>query len=177
MRVGGNARHYNAPDRVHENGAVTYILSEEEEREATKLFERYCLDKQEFHNTACNAGRNVLLNVLGSPTTNSYFGVQYFAVGNGATVNPSNSDTQLVTEVYRKAITTYTIPGAGNYIDCATVFLTTDTGSNTTYTEAGLFGYNATSSANTGALFNHTQYNYTKSSSINLTNDVFIYLS
>lgn len=175
MLVGGNSRRLETPDSISADGCYHFVLTDAEAREAKRLLDRHCLNGVEYRNIACNAGRTAILNYLALTTATSTAGVQYFAVGNGSSVTPASGDTQLAAEVFRKALSSTTI--SGNSVDLSSVFLSTDTGSNTTYTEAGIFGNGATGTANSGTLYAHASYNYTKSSSVNLTNDYYIYLN
>ncbi len=117
----------------------------------------------ESANVACNAGRTVLLDFL--QNISGLTGIQYFAVGTGSGT-PTANDTQLFTEYYRQAISSYTI--SGNQLLLTTTF--TSAVGNTTYTECGAFGNGATSTANSGTLFAHAPYSFTKTSSEALTN-------
>ncbi|MGZ6281711.1 MAG: hypothetical protein ACXWQ5_00190 [Ktedonobacterales bacterium] len=175
MLAGGNRAKALDPGCVGPDGCYHLVLTDAEAREAKRLLDRHCLDGVEYRNVACSVGRTALLNYLATTTATSQTGVQYFAVGNGASVTPAAGDTSLGAEVFRKLLSSTTI--SGNSIDLSSVFLTTDTASNTTYTEAGIFGVSATGTANSGTLFAHASYNYTKSSSVNLTNDYYIYLN
>lgn len=176
MRMGGNRKHFEHPDAVSLSGAPIFVITDGERREASRLLNRNCRNMVEFRNVACNAGRNVLLNFLA--TTAGQTGIAAFAVGNGVNVNPSSSDTTLSAEIFRKAIAAYTV--SGNSVDLSAVFLTTDTGSNATYTEAGIFGNGASTNSpptTVGTLFAHASYNYTKASNTNLSSDYFIYFN
>lgn len=115
------------------------------------------------HNVACNGGRTATLDYL--QNTSGLTGIQYFAVGTGAGT-PSANDTQLFAEYYRQAISSYTV--SGNQLLLTTTF--TSAVANTTYTECGIFGNGATSTANSGTLFAHAPYSLTKTSSESLTN-------
>lgn len=152
-------------ERVDYGGRLR--LTDAQMAEANRLLDRECLDGFESHNVACNAGRAIILNWL--TLVAGQTGCNYFAVGTGSsTVNAT--DTQLNTEFFRKAISTYII--TGNQADLSTFFNTTD--GNTTYTEAGAFGNGATGTANSGTLFAHAAYAYTKTNTVTLTNDYFI---
>lgn len=156
------------PDAYTVRGAPIWWHSAAAARQAQRDLDRRCLDRTETHNVACNAGRSTLLNFLGAAT--GLTGVTYFAVGTGTlpASGPSSGDTQLVTEVFRKGITSVTV--SGNQVLLACNFLTTE--GNYTYTEAGLFGGStASGTANSGTLFAHAAYVYSKSSSVSLTND------
>lgn len=175
IQVGGNRRHMARPDGWGVLGAPHYILSDGERRERERLLDRYCLDAFESHNAACNAGRTILLNFVAA--VGGQVGVTYFAVGTGVSPTssaPGATDTALWTEYYRQAIGTTTI--AGNQLDLSTAFGSSV--ANTTYTEAGVFGgSSATGTANTGSLYAHASYSYTKTNTVNLTNDYLIYFN
>lgn len=144
--------------------------SPDEARAINRRLDRECLDGFESHNTVCNAGRTVILNWLGLVAGQT--GINYFAVGNGAgTV--SSTDTTLFSEQFRKGVTSSAV--TGNQVDVSTFFNSSE--GNLTYTEAGIFGNGATATVNSGALFGHAPYAYTKNSSIALTNDYFITLN
>lgn len=159
------------PDAYTLTGAPMYFLPEWELHAAQDELDKLCVDRHEVHNTACNAGRTIALNLIGNQGGT---GVTYFAVGVGSPVSPSNTDTQLVSEFYRTTITSVVI--SGNQVLLATNF-STGVG-NTTYTEAGLFGgATASGTANSGSLFAHALYNYAKDSTITLTNDYYVFLN
>ena len=168
--AGGRALRQAYPDEYTRDGVPFWHLSDWEAAQVQRDLDRLCLDRQDTQNIACNAGRTVLLSF----TTNagSLSGVQYFAVGTGVGT-PAASDTQLVSEFFRKAPTSTSISGGGALI--STFFGTSD--GNATYTEAGLFGDGATGTVNSGQLFNHAPYVYAKTVSVTLTNQVTITLT
>lgn len=172
LLAGGSRRRLARPDAVSALGAPVYHLSDRERRIRDRLLDRLCVGAAEAHNIACNAGRTVLLDFLagsGSPT-----GASYFAVGTGSppvgSSGPAATDTQLWSEYYRAAISTYTV--SGNQFDASTIFASGV--ANTTYTEAGLFGNGASGTANSGSLFAHALYAYPKSAGTILTNDYYV---
>ncbi len=167
LLVGGSRRRLAHPDGYSAHGAPLYLLTDAQRRVRERLLNRLCLDGYETENIACNAGRAVLLSFLGGGT--GLAGPQYFAVGTGSGT-PAATDTQLFAEYYRAAYSTTAING--NQIDVSTLFQSNV--ANTTYTEAGLFGNGATATANSGALFAHALYAYTKSSGTVLSNDYYI---
>ena len=89
--------------------------------------------------------------------------IQYFAFGTGTTpASPSN--TQLVSEQFRKQITQITNPSTG--VVQSTCSLTA-TDANFTITEIGIFcGPSASSSPNTGTLLSRVNTNINKNSNI-----------
>lgn len=169
MLVGGSRRRLASPDGVGAAGQPVWQLSDRERRMRDRLLGR-ALRSYETSNMACNAGRTVLLNLTAG--VGGYSGVNYFAVGTGV-ASPTAADTQLGTEYFRKLLTTTTV--SGNQVDLSTLFVLAE--GNTTYTEAGLFGNGATGTVNSGSLFAHASYTYTKSSAVNLTNDYYVYFN
>jgi hypothetical protein len=174
MRVGKRRLKY--PDTVTRLGCRIYHLTDQERREAQRVLDRHCLNGFEthsplrFHNTACNAGRTILLDFLAG--SGSHTGITYFAVGTGAGM-PAPGDNSLFTEVFRKAITTATV--TGNQVDENTFFASNE--ANYTYTNAGAFGDGATSTLGSGVLFAHAPYSYQKNSSVSISNDYLISFS
>lgn len=158
-------------------GALTWTrLAKPDARWLERRLDNLCVDRQEFHNVACNAGRTFILTYIGnlivSGNLASFPGANVFAVGNGG-ATPASTDTQLSAELFRKQTSSATV--SGNSVDINTFFATTE--ANYTYTEAGIFAVTGTppGAANTGTLFAHASYSYTKTSSISLTNDYFVY--
>lgn len=155
--------------------------------EAARILDQLACDKVETHNVACNAGRAAILNWIGNNVTSgnigttvsgtNYVGCNVFAVGTGniSSTPATASDTQLLSEQFRKQVTNSTATVSGNSVDVSTLFLQTE--ANFTYTEAGIFGCVGTlpGSANTGTMYGHAAYSYTKTNSISLSNDYFFY--
>ena len=108
------------------------------------------LNYQSKHNLITTRGRNVLCRLLAGDTT--YSGqVNYGALGTQASPSPSNSSTQLGTEVYRKLFASHTQDGNNiAYID----FFYAAADTNGTYTEFGNF-IDGTGSANSGRIFSY----------------------
>ena len=132
----------------------------------------HCRDKIVYENVACNVGRTVVLNFVGGGV--GLLGVTYFAVGTGVITTPTSADTLLVSEQFRKLLTSSTI--SGNTVIMATFFLSGE--GNYNYTEAGIFGTaTATGTANSGTLFAHALYAYNKTAAVTLTNDYTVYLN
>ena len=167
---GGDRRRVDFPDWYSSDGVPHWTLPETMARQAQLDLDQICLDRIEVHNVACNAGRTVMLNFIAN--AGGLTGVQYFAVGTGSGT-PTSGDTQLNTEYFRKVPTATTT--SGNQEIITTTFLAGE--GNTTYTEAGLFGDGATGSANSGQLFSHVTYVYTKTASIQLNNQYTMYLT
>lgn len=170
MLAGGKKRRRHNPDTLTQDGAPVFYLSDLDRKQVEKTLDRHCLGMVYAENVACSAGRNIILQFINN--VGSLTGVQYFAVGTGVGT-PASGDTQLFSEFFRKAITGTSISGGQTNIS---TFFSTSEG-NTTYTEAGLFGDGATGTANSGTLFAHASYAYTKTNSINLTNNYFVTLS
>lgn len=174
MRYG--VRRARTPDAIGSVGQKIFFVNEREKEEGERVLDAACLSrlgerKKTFKNLACNAGRTALLNFTASAGGST--GITFFAVGTG-TAAPLATDTQLGTEVFRKAISSTTV--SGNQILISTFFLAAE--GNFSYTEAGPFGgTGATGTANTGTLYAHAPYVYAKTSAVSLTNDYFIFLS
>lgn len=89
--------------------------------------------------------------------------IQYFAFGTGTTT-ATPSDTQLVSEQFRKQVTQITTPSTGVVQSVCSL---TATEANFTITEIGVFcGPSASSSANTGTLLSRVNTNINKNSNI-----------
>lgn len=182
MRVGGRRARLESPDSAPEAIYPTYILTEYESREAKRLMDANCLNGYEFPNAACNNGRTNILSFLSYATVAAnpgYTGIVAFGVG-GTQGTPGSSDTALFgsNELFRKALTLTTI--SGNQIDATTNFAANE--GNYTYGDAGIFGSTqsnvaSTTTVNTGILYAHASYVYTKTSSVTLTNDYYITMS
>jgi hypothetical protein len=133
--------------------------------------DRYTVYRSE--NQLLTAGRNITLDFWSSQVAQNPF-AQYFAVGNDAGfTGVLPADTTLAGEVFRKVPTTIT--RIGGQVDVATLFLTSE--GNFTYTNAGLFGNNATATPGSGSLYTHAPYSYTKTSAVSITNDYVMTLS
>jgi hypothetical protein len=116
-----------------------------------------------LHNIACTVGKNSLANRLIGATKGE---ITYFAVGTG-TDAPAAGDTTLGTEIYRKQISVRSVSGA---IATFRIFFNTSE-ANDTLKEIGLFGDDATVTADTGTLFARAAVDKTKTSSETLTID------
>ena len=119
------------------------------------------------HNIACTVGKNSLAQrMVGSIKGN----VTYFAVGTGASTGgdaPAVGDTALNTELYRKQISVRS--ATGNSATFRIFFNVNE--ANGTLTEIGLFGDDATVTADTGTLFARAAITKTKTDSETLTID------
>jgi hypothetical protein len=116
-----------------------------------------------LHNIACDVGKDSLANRLIGATKGE---ITYFAVGTG-TDAPAAGDTTLGTEIYRKQISVRSVSGA---IATFRIFFNTSE-ANDTLKEIGLFGDDATVTADTGTLFARAAVDKTKTSSETLTID------
>lgn len=139
--------------------------------------DRYTVE--ETKNVITVNGRTNILTYIGNTALSGGIGgtvvpwAMFFAVGTGATASVSAGDTGMYTEFYRAAPSTATI--SGNSVNISTFFAAGN--GNATYTNAGLWGNNATSSANSGTLMTHALYTYTKTNANSLTNDYIINLN
>jgi hypothetical protein len=181
LRVGGKKSRLASPD--YSSGLCpVYVLTDAETREAQRLMDSYCLGGVETHNIVCNQGRTNLLNFLTFATTgvnSGYTGVVAFGVGT-TTGTVSASDTQLFggAETFRKQIGLTTI--SGNSVDFTIDFAANE--ANYTYADCGIFGSTptnvaSTTTVNTGILYAHALYAYTKNNNVILANDYYIYFS
>jgi hypothetical protein len=126
----------------------------------------------EFHNILTTSGRTQVLQFIGNNTGTSPFG-QYLSVGTFPINSVSPGDTAVNTEIYRQVPNTTAITGTQN--DLATVF-----GTNTApgaWTNCGLWGINATATANSGTLMTHALLSYTKVNGTPVTIDYIISLN
>lgn len=113
--------------------------------EAAGVIERHYI----AHNLVTIAGRNVLARLLAGDAT--YSGqINYGTLGSSSTA-PSNSDTQLGTEVYRKLFASHTTDG-NNVVYIDFFYAATDVSG--TFAEFGNV-IDGSSSPNTGQLFSH----------------------
>ncbi len=122
------------------------------------------LDFKYKRNLITTRGRNVLARLLSGDTT--YSGqINYGALGTQASPSPSNSSTQLGTEVYRKIYSSHTQDG--NNI-CYVDFFYAATDTNGTYTEFGNF-IDGTGTANSGRIWSYIATGgWTKSALVSL---------
>lgn len=129
------------------------------------------VEVREGHNLIVNGIFNIITSLLANK--GGYLGLQYWAVGEGlsswnssAPPDPSETDTQLVKEIGRKALQTgdftwvnergETSVTPTNRLKVRTTFGYNDCVG--TWREFGLFGGNATTSANSGMLINHKNH-------------------
>jgi len=120
--------------------------------------------RYKYDNLIVTVGRSVLAQKLASDDT--YTGhVDYGALGTGTNA-PANADTQLQTEVYRKAVSSYTSNNNIAYIS----FFYNATETTGTYREFGTF-IDGTAVADSGQLFTRVAINVTKTNTESLTLD------
>lgn len=115
-------------------------------------------------NMVLTAGKNALADRLIGTTTNNRGIITYCGLGTGITA-PVAGNTDLETELFRKLISTRSV--VGNIATFQTFFTATEVVG--TLTEAGLFGDDASGTANSGTLFCRTLINRVKTSSDTLT--------
>lgn len=123
----------------------------------------------EAHNLITSAGRTQILSFIGASGATNAFS-QYYAVGTGAIYVVQPSDSSLAGELFRAIPASFSV--VGNAVTISTPFSTSQ--GNGTYTNSGIFGNNATGTANSGVLMTHLLYTYTKTSAISITNDYTI---
>lgn len=126
----------------------------------------------EGENMLMNAGRNQVLTFIGQATAPATFS-QQFAVGTGTIYTVQPSDTSLSTELARVAPASFSI--VGNTVTVTSTFTTGQ--ANGTWSNAGLFGVSATSTANSGTLMTHILCSFTKTSASAITCDYSISLT
>lgn len=133
----------------------------------------------EAHNVITTNGRDQILSYIGDNTlSGGNTGTivpfaQYFSVGTGAIAQVSAGDTGMIGELFRAVPSSALI--SGNAVSISTFFGATQ--ANGTYTNAGLFGNNATSSLGSGTLLTHAFYAYTKTNGNTLTTSYLINLN
>jgi hypothetical protein len=115
------------------------------------------------HNITCTVGKNSVASRFAGNDTGK---ITYMAVGTG-TSSPSASDTTLQTELTRKQISIRTPSGA----TCAFRTFFNSSEANGTLKEIGLFGDDASATADSGTLFARASIDKEKTSSETLTLD------
>lgn len=121
----------------------------------------------ELHNSETTVGKNSLASRLAGADTGM---VTYFAVGTGASTGgdaPAVGDIALNTELIRKQISVRS--SSGNVASYRVFFSTSE--ANGTLTEIGLFGDDATVTADSGVLFARAAITKTKTDQETLTID------
>lgn len=117
-----------------------------------------------LNNTFVTVGKNSIATALMGEKANNQGIITYCAVGTSV-IAPELTDTGLTTEIFRKLVSVRSV--ADNVATFQTFFSTSE--ANGTLREAGLFGDNATGTANTGTLFSKLAINRVKSTSDTLT--------
>jgi len=118
-----------------------------------------------IENIIPTVGRTAIARRLRNVRTKSNEGiVTYGAVGTGSST-PANSDIKLATELIRKTIASSS--NADNVVTFRIFFTTSE--ANGTLTEFGLFGEDASVSADSGTLFERVLFSKTKTSAKTLT--------
>lgn len=120
--------------------------------------------KKLVDNMFVTAGKNSLADALRGTTANNKGIITYCALGTGSTA-PALADTTLQTEIVRKLVSVRSV--SGNVATFQTFFTTAE--GNGSLREAGLFGDDASSTANSGTLFARVAINRTKTSGDTLT--------
>lgn len=126
----------------------------------------------EHHNTLTTAGRDAVLTYISSSTATTLGFAQFFAVGTFPINSVSPGDNSVQTELFRAVPQAFT--KTGTQVDVATFFGASQ--ANGIYTNAGLYGLNATATLGSGTLMTHTLYSYTKANGAAIVNDYLLNL-
>lgn len=123
--------------------------------------------------TITNAGQNLLRDALNG-VAGATPKVLYVAIGTGSTA-PAVTDTQLVAEVFRKAVTSVST-GAGVGEGLVNMYLAPGDAVGVVIGEVGWFAGSATSAANSGVLIARALYSHTKlvTESVQFTLDITV---
>lgn len=119
---------------------------------------------QNCSNMVVTAGKNSIASALKGTTTNNKGIITYCAVGTGGTA-PTEANTELETELYRKEVSVRSV--TNNEALFETFFTTSE--ANGTLLEAGLFGDDASGTADSGTLFCRVIISKTKTSNDTLS--------
>lgn len=117
-----------------------------------------------IYNTFCTVGKNAIADALRGNISDNKGIITYCALGTSA-VAPTSADIKLTTEIARKLVSVRSV--AANIASFVTFFTTAE--GNGTLREAGLFGDDATSTADSGTLFSKLAINRTKTTGDTLT--------
>lgn len=135
---------------------------------AVKIITRNVITGEEtvehYLNVFCMAGKQNIASRMAAEEGTNKGVVTYFATGTGAGT-PDQTDTTMFTELFRKTISVTSV--SSNVIYYTTYISTAE--SNGVLTEVGLFGDTATSTADSGAMFAHTNITKTKTVTDTLT--------
>ena len=123
------------------------------------------VSQHKYHNLVCTIGEDTIISRFVGDTSKSGE-ITYLALGDNTTA-PASSDTKLGNELYRKAITQRTKSGQTAQ---TSTYIPTNEGDGT-YKEIGLFGDDASGSADSGTLYTHAAINETKNSGESVTID------
>lgn len=126
----------------------------------------------EFKNVLTLNGFSQLLTYIASGNATTLGFSQFFAVGTFPVISVQAGDTSVQGEIYRSAPTSSVI--VGNQLTLSTYFGPSQ--ANGAYSNAGLFGVNASATLMSGTLMTHTLYNYTKTNTQAISNDYIIVL-
>ena len=119
----------------------------------------------EFHNMLTKINQSIRDQMLMGTYTGAKTAVniKYFAFGTGTT-NPTENDTQLVAEMYRKQVTQKTNPSAGNVRSICSLGANE---ANFFIQEIGVFaGDSASDTPDSGTLVSRALFSYNKNSNI-----------
>lgn len=132
--------------------------------------DRYTAARHE--NALMASGRAQLLTFASS--NNAVVGAfaQYFSVGTSPLTSVSPGDAAVQGEIFRAAPTAVTI--TGQQVNVSTYFGPSQANGN--YSNAGLYGSNATATLGSGTLMTHTLYSYNKTNGQAITNDYLLNL-
>ena len=122
------------------------------------------ITRELYKNMFVTAGKNSLADHIRGTTANNKGIITYCALGTNSTA-PALGNTTLGTELARKLVSVRTV--AANVATFETFFTTAEAIG--TLREAGLFGDDASATADTGTLFCHVAINRTKTSNDTLT--------
>lgn len=113
---------------------------------------------KEYHNLITDDGFNAFMRGIAGAGTIANEGIAtYMAVGSGTNV-PNAANTTLQTELFRKQLVTKTVAANVITLSC---FFTTAEGAGA-WKEVGVFGEDASETANSGTLFNRAAIDVTK---------------
>ena len=157
-------RHWWCDERSSSGRVIRRAAMSEAEKERWTVWEG--------SNMLMNAGRTQILTFMGQLTAPASFS-QFYAVGTGTIYSVQPSDTTLATELFRLAPASFSI--VGNAVTVSTVFSTSQ--GNGTWSNAALFGVNATSTANSGVMMTHILCSYIKTSASAIVSDYVMSLT
>jgi hypothetical protein len=141
---------------LHPVGAVELV--------ARDAITKHVVDIVKVKNLFVTVGKAGLADLFRGNTAGNRGQPTYQAIGTSSTA-PAAGDTQLTAEGFRKLIS---IRSASANVASFQTFFDTSEG-NIVIAEAGLFGDNATGTANSGVLYCHALLSFTKTSSVTLT--------